>query len=149
MPISADPTKIFELVLESDLQKPEAIRPRFKFRYLTSLEWRRCAEFQEQIEQVERPTEIVDGVFKFVKLGLVGWDHMITAGGIEGVAPGAAIPYDPEKLIEILTIFEAQELLAKLLGSSPNAGPTIEDKKKLELQPVVDTVRSAPPAAEG
>ena len=52
MPISADPEKIFKLTLQSDLAKPETIRPTFNFRYLTSREWRRCAEFQEEMEEI-------------------------------------------------------------------------------------------------
>jgi hypothetical protein len=109
MPIALEANrKPFPVVLKSDAEKPEGQRPTFLFRVLT------CREFNDL---TSHDAEGIEGVLGTVCKMLVGWERM--------VGPDGEIPYDPEKLQDLLTPSEAKELLLAAIA----CGVTEDDRK--------------------
>ena len=106
MPLALEPGLTFDVVLESDKQKPKP-KPTFVFKYLSGREFRKVGRIQEEFERSETTDQIVDCLFEGVAVGLVGWS------GIIDPATGIEIPFDVADLDRILTITEANELLQK------------------------------------
>mgnify|MGYP007071673462 CR=1 FL=1 len=89
MPRCLDPGARFELVLDSDAEKPEGERPTFVFRVLSMREWSEAAD-------QEKPSLAI------LKAALCDWKNM------------AGIEFDKERLEDVLDHLEAVELLDAL-----------------------------------
>lgn len=125
MPRCLDPGARFELVLESDKDKPEAERPTFVFRVLSMGEW---------LEQEgDDNKKFIDVAQDILKAAVVGWRNM--------VRDGQDVPFDKDMLVFLVDALEAVELLNKLQLS-------YSDKKKLSSPPTSTQDSSAPTATE-
>jgi len=126
MPLAVDPQARFRIVLQSDRDaEPE---PAFLCKYLSAALWRRVGRVQDRIEDLDGADEVVDLVFDAIKLGIVGWENMLDYD-----------EFDADKLEEVLTIMEAQELLQKIMIQ----GMDVEVKKKSESPLPSSTEESA------
>lgn len=113
MPRALEPGVTFDVVLETDKDKPEAERPTFVFRSLSCREWAKANGFWERTEGKDCEG-IVGELISCVTIGLVDWRNMGQA-------------FDAAKLIDLVTIQEARELLDKSVrGNVPSA-----DEKKV------------------
>jgi len=120
MPLALDPEKKFDLVLETDAERPPEERPTFVFRFLTGREWKKVAAIQESIDEGMKGSEAIDRIFEALALGVVGWRN------IRG-RDGRPIPFAAESLDLALTVKEAAELAARMLAQTDAGG---EDRKK-------------------
>ncbi len=66
MPRCLEPGATFDVVLDSDMGKPEAERPTFVFKSLSMREWKKA----------KGELEGFDGALACVQAGLVGWRNM-------------------------------------------------------------------------
>ena len=149
-PLALDPDSTFEVVLESDKEKPEGRRPVFTFRFRSLTEWS-AAE-----RSVQGMDESADGQAALMRLaeaingGLVGWSNMINESGrtitIEGpqgpaeIGDGEHIPYAPEALKSVVTAGEAWDLYYSALR---NGMAAVIDLKKSASQSPTSTDESA------
>ena len=138
MPLALEPSERFEIVLESDKDKPRETQPRFYYRYLTGRQWRAVARRQDELEGLGSGEAVADATYESAKTGLVGWENMTTPVDTRYVAAGGDFPFDPDNLEDVIGLVEAQELIAKLLRQIPDAA----DKKKLESPSVSDSEQS-------
>jgi len=112
MPRALEPGITFDVVLDSDKDKPEDSRPTFIFRSLSCREWAKCNGFYERLDGKTCET-VVDELLAAVSLGLTGWRNL-------------GIQFDASRLGDIVTVQEARELLDKCVrGNVPDA-----DEKK-------------------
>jgi len=131
MPLATDPEQVFEIVLESDKDKPVDIQPRFMYRYLSMREFRQVGNINDSIVAEDTADDAVDKTLKALSVGLIGWENLKDRAG-------KIIPFDPGKISRIedaIGAIEAQELIAKILRQHPS----ISDKKKLDLPSESDT----------
>ncbi len=128
MPLALEPNETFEIILESDKDKPRETQPRFIYQYLTCRQWRQIARVQDEIEQQKDADAIMDKIFSAATTNLIGWVNMVHP-------QSGPIPFDANKLEDLVGLAEAQELIVKLISQRPSP----EDKKKLDLQPGSDT----------
>jgi len=138
MPLALEPNETFEIVLESDKKKPAEQQPKFIYRYLTCRQWRQLASFNEKLDELGKNKDastdnVMDEIFETAAIGLVGWVNMFDPQSKE------PIPYDKNKLEDVVTMSEVMELIVKLVNTRPN----IQDKKKLDLPSDSDTAESA------
>ncbi len=134
-PIAVDPEATFDVVLESDKGKDRP--PTFVFRQVTCRKWRELAELADQIETRKLGTAVegLDVTLKALRSTLIGWRDMAGLDGVE-------IPFDAEKIEDLLTMREVTELMyAGLEGSQP----TPDELKNWPLPPGSDTAASAEP----
>jgi len=137
MPLALEPNETFEIILESDKDKPRESQPRFIYRHLTCRQWRQIARLQDELEQQKNADAVMDKIYGAAITGLIGWVNMTDP-------QSGPILFDIKKLEDIIGLTEAQELIVKLL----NKRPTLVDKKKLDLPSVCDTEASVKNAAE-
>lgn len=123
MPIAIDPEAKIRIILDSDTNKPDAAV--FLCRALTGRQQRQITEALDKIAELG-DTAAIDETFRVLSLCVIGWDGL----------PG---PFNKDGLMDILNIFEANEIIRKTLY----AGPTWADKKKSESPSVVNTAASA------
>jgi len=128
MPIALDPDSTFEVVLESDQNKPKENQPTFTFRVLTGRDWLRVTQLSDKAETGEDSVKLV---YQSIQVGLVGWRNMVKPDGSE-------IPFEPKDLDAILTPAEANEMLEHLMNQRLSLG----DKKKSDSPSDSDTVES-------
>lgn len=132
MPIINDPRVKIEYTLKSDEGRPENERTVFHFRVLTVNKFQEFAEVFDKIVAVSSGAEIVKEAIEKVKYGIIGWKNFILSG--------KEIPFDVDKIEELLTMDEIIELMTAMLSKQTL---TIEDKKKLGSQSQSDTVKAA------
>lgn len=135
-PIALDPEQGFELVLESDRNKPEETRPTFVFRYLANRDWKRVAHVCDRIDELKKEglEKMLNEMEAALKSGLVDWRNMSDR------ATGEEILFDAGELDRIVNIAEISELL---FGVMEHIGLEPEDKKKFESPSPSDTDESA------
>lgn len=129
MPLAIDPTATIEIVLDVDKDKPNP--PTFIYRHLTYRQWAQMSSDQDQIGK-EEPSVSVAKQIHWLQVGLVGWRNVLDASG-------QPIAFDPQQIADMLTLAEAQEVLAKRLMA---ALPSAEDKKKSPSPSASDTAKS-------
>lgn len=115
MPRALEPDVTFDVVLESDRDKPSDSRPTFVYRSLTCREWSKAAGFFDHASGLTA-AEFVEQIVEVASIGLVGWRNM----GIE---------FDKSKLLDVVTPAEARELLQRSVNG---AVPDPEAKKNSE-----------------
>lgn len=121
MPLKRDPNQTVWLSLAGDADIPEATRPAFAIRAITTREQLAIAELVERRDAVSvsdaaglrKRSEIQT---EAIMLGLKGWKNM--PGGVE---------FSREAIDDVLQMAEKDELIGLILFGT---GPTPEDKKK-------------------
>jgi hypothetical protein len=114
MPRALDPNQTTEIILAADKDNPQPAR--FIYRALNCREWKEKHRKWATAYNLTGEAQ-VDEILSTAKIGLVGWE-------IEG------IPFDHNKIEELVTPFEADEMIAiHLYGERLNA----EDKKNSVL----------------
>ncbi len=79
MPLALDPNETYEVSLRTDADKPDAVRPRFRFRFMSAREWREYAKFGDDRDALAKAKDagvILDELFRLLRLYLVGWENM-------------------------------------------------------------------------
>ena len=134
MPLALDPEATFGFSLASDRDKPAETRPTFMFRHRTL---RESMAFDRKMAEVAGPGQseaagqtLIDGILE----GLAGWRSMIGPDG-------RLMPFDPDKLADIVTAAEAWELY---YGMVSGGGATADEMGKSESQ----SPSSSEPSAE-
>lgn len=135
MPLACDPTAVQRIVLSDD--QAAAAPPTFLYRYLTYRQQIELSRFQESLP--DAAASAFEKQEAFLTSGLVGWEH------ITDPATGQPMPFDPTRILDVVTLTEAQEILSRrLLGNLPD----LEAKKKLPSPSASDTARPASPAGD-
>lgn len=115
MPKALDPSARVPIWLDSDAEKPEAERPMFFCKAMSTREWNEVIEVADH--KVEDAPGMIAQVFTALRMAIVDWSNM---GGVE---------FSQSVFEHVLTPGEAQELLQKVVRS-PFLSP--DDKKKSE-----------------
>ncbi|GAI88897.1 unnamed protein product, partial [marine sediment metagenome] len=97
MPLATRPNAMYEVVLSTDAELPEAEQPVFVFRYLSILEWEEIAKLNDEFEKAIEAPIMIDLAFQVIKKTLHGWRNMRTPAGKE-------IAYNPEKLKSMVSL---------------------------------------------
>jgi len=132
MPLMCDPESTFDYVLETDRQKPKEHRPVFVITYLSGRKWKEIARLNDDFDESDDSCAMLDMAYKMLKVGLVNWKNLTGP-------KGEVIPFDLDKLEDILTMNETIELMRAITSQ----GVTVDDKKKLESQSGSNTEQSA------
>ncbi len=156
MPLAMNPNESFKYVLVSDRQVAESVQPYFELRFMSVKDWlaiTKIAELidaPEKIEQIEQAQEskeakravaiekAKEGFVKFddcVKVltdAVIGWGNMTDRSGEE-------IPFDIEKLTELLCLKELYELF----GAFQKQGIEAKDLKNSDTPSDSDSAASA------
>lgn len=115
-PLALDPEATFELVLESDKDKPEGEQPTFICRYVNNRNWRQLAHVADNLEQIKQTTdgieELLDTMEEALLLSLVDWRNMVDP------QTGKEIPFAADNLGDVLTVAEISELIQKAVTQS-------------------------------
>lgn len=131
MPIAIDPSSRLPIVLESDEGKENP--PTFYVRPLTMRETRYADTIDQRMRDAlsggDPYAVLIDGI----RTALVGWTNIT---GLDG----NAIPFDLEKIEDVLTIDECFELMRRLIRAGSLSK---EDKKKSESQPSSGAINCA------
>ena len=138
MPLATNPNAKFELSLTSDADRPEAERPVFIYHYLTGLQQMGLADLLDRLEQSSSGSEAIKRIFEAAATGLVDWKNIRDRDG-------NPIPFDPQRLPEVMSMQEAMELAQQLYAGQY---PTLEDKKKSESASLSSMGNSANNAEE-
>ena len=132
MPLATRPNETYDVVLCTDAHLPAGEQPVFVFRYLSVVQWKEAAKLNDQYDATKEAGELFDLAFQVIRKVLCNWRNMKEAGG-------KVIPYDPKKLDTLLSLQETTELMMRAVDQ----GPTVEDKKKLDLPLDSSTAKSA------
>lgn len=119
MPVFLEPDQTFPVVLDSDLQKPEDVRPTFFARSQTMRKQIGILNVLDRLHEDKNATaeELFADACRVLSETVVGWKNM---GGIE---------FSPDLFDEVLNYSEARELLRKI---AYNQKVTPEQKKSSE-----------------
>jgi hypothetical protein len=131
MPLAADPTATHRIVLLADRDK--APQPAFVYRYLSYRQWIALSQFQEGLAAMDA-ADAIRQQEHWLTAGLVGWEHICCPD------TGQPLPFDPQRLLDVITITEAQELIGQRMLSNI---PDLETKKKLSSPSDCGTESSA------
>ena len=141
MPLALEPDEVFEIVLDSDV-KGEGPRPTFRFRHPTVRTWIRVAELTDSWEAAREEKKDAKGlmqeVLDIVAGRLVGWSNLKDEAG-------KPIPFDPEKLPDVVTVGEIFELMYKFRSG---AALEADARKNSERPSSSGSESSAPDDAE-
>lgn len=123
MPRALEPNLTFDVVLESDQDKPTAEQPAFVYRTLNGREWRKMAALSDRMDAggFSSSGEPLDVIFDVCSIGLVGWRNMN--------GPSGEIAFNPKDLDLLIDPIEAQELMREVMKGN-QVSPS--DKKKSE-----------------
>ena len=117
MPKALDPEATFDVVLESDRDKPAAERPTFVYRQLTGRQWHALATMNDSVTEEMTGPEAINLLYIAAATNLVGWRNMIDPKTKELIA------FAPGELDRVVAPFEVEELLVRLLESgTPSSG---------------------------
>jgi len=117
MPLALDPNATFEIWLDSDAKIDAEKRPTFICKYLSDRELMLLGSMQGDAEAAEKAAaggnKWAPSLAVFhdrLRASLVGWRNMI-----DPIAR-KAIPYAPDKTLDVLRLSEVVELLTKIGG---------------------------------
>lgn len=112
-PLALDPEATFELVLETDQDKPEGERPTFICRYLSNRDWQRIAHVNDNMQQIKEDAsgveEVLERLADALDRAVVNWRNMTDP------QTGEEIPFSKENINRVLTVREVSELLQKVM----------------------------------
>jgi hypothetical protein len=135
MPLACDPLATVRIVLDGDKEKTPT--PVFLYRPLTYRQWVELQEMEATIATAP-PKETIRRQQHWLQSGLVGWEH------IDDPNTGTPLPFAADRICDLVSMFEAQEILQFRLMSGI---PSLADKKKLPSPSDSATEKSANPVA--
>ena len=131
-PRALDPDATFDLVLASDQEKPEDEQPTFVFRYLATRDWIRVAQVADKVDALgaQGLDILLTEIGECAALALVGWRHLTDR------ATGEEIPFEPERLADLLTGRELMELCVRVSAAimTPAEAPAPPDDETGEAE---------------
>ena len=137
MPLVTRPNQTFEVVLSTDKKLPAEDQPVFIFRFVNCIEWEEIAKFNDEFEAVNDSQKMLDLAFAVIEKTLCGWQNM-------KMPAGEVINFNLKGLRALVTLQEAAELMMAAVAQRP----TVDDKKKFELQSDSSTEASVKGAKE-
>jgi len=111
MSIATSPNKTFKLVLSSD--EGEQRPAEFEFKYLTLGEFTEVAEAEDSIADANTAKGAIEIVVGAIKRSMIGWRNVRDPKN-----PDNDLDFDPERLPELLTFGDAQEMLQRIVASN-------------------------------
>ena len=124
MPIATAKGDTFKLWLRSDEKIPDEMRPKFKFIFLTGRQQRKLAESLDEFKANWGNVKTIDRLFSILQEYIVDWENITDPKTKE------AIPFNKDKLMDVLRFQEANELVYGIFGFVPE----LEILKNLESQ---------------
>ena len=119
MPRCLEPGLRLPIVLDWDKDKPADKRPTFYTRAYSMRQSEALGTLLDSIGPNQTSKEYHESLFAILKEIIVGWEHMSNGDGKD-------IPFDVERLPDILERDEANEIIRKFIaGTRPDA-----DEKK-------------------
>ncbi len=76
MPISSDPTRTVEYILELDRAKPDELRPAFICKFLTYRETIKVQEAWDKTQAAKTDAESLPHLLDAIRVGVTGWRNM-------------------------------------------------------------------------
>ena len=113
MPINCDPNSKHRVVLITDKKKDPAVQPAFFFRVLNIPGRAELLARNAAGDKLNTDKAAIDHEIETIKMYLLGWENITDREGKE-------IPYDPEKIEDILAWYEAVELNQALVLARPD-----------------------------
>ncbi len=113
MPLALDPKRKNKIVLHSDSDKPEEKQPAFIFNFLNGRQWLQLAELDDELGKIEGSVAAGEHTFKMLRKFLIGWENMTGRDGV-------VIPFNADRIEDIVGLMEATELTQKLLRTRPD-----------------------------
>lgn len=123
MPKRMDPNSFDEIFLDSDAHISAADRPVFMVKTFTGREQLEYASLTDQLNQSDSNLASFKIMFRLLGMFIIGWRNMSDGPG------GETIPFDVERLPDIIDAEEAIELMKK---HSALTGVSTEDLGKSE-----------------
>ncbi len=108
MPLALEPDQTIEISLKIDETKPPETRPAFIVRFMSSRDRRRVREQIDAAMAADNDEAAEQAIRTALQIGLTSWLRLKTPGGDN-------IPYDPDRLPDLLTDLEMWELVGLLL----------------------------------
>lgn len=121
MPRALEPGATFDVVLESDKDKPKETRPTFVYGALSGRQWRAIAEMWDRLDATSGAAAQCDILFDAARTNLKGWRNMVDP------ASGNAIAFDPKDLDRLIDPAEAHEIIGAL---RTNGRLSVDDQGK-------------------
>lgn len=106
MPIAFDPNQTLELTLWHEKEMDR--RPTFIFRFLSAREHLAVAEAFDAYDQATGDPDMIATAVRGIRVGLVDWRHVTDRAG-------RLVAFEPDRLEDILTSLELQEIKDRLL----------------------------------
>lgn len=104
MPLGLDPQATFELSLDTDKEKPQATRPAFVFRFLTSRQFLKVQQLRAAAREEKDNAACLAKMDEALLIGLAGWKNM------------GDVAFSADAINDVLTIDERWELLESYLA---------------------------------
>lgn len=123
MPRALEPGVKRFVVLPYDRAKPEAEQPRFFYAAQALGKSRQIARLMDETQNAKDSESVHDSVIRSLQEIIIGWENLIDP------ETGSVIPFSPEKIQDVLTMADANELIAEVFKSNV-ADPA--DQKKSE-----------------
>lgn len=115
MAVGFDPKRTYELSLDLFTDLPATERPSFVYRRINGREYTELAKVHEL--EGRKLWEDADALYAALRIGLVDWKRQVDP------STGNEVPFDLEKLCDVMDPVEAFELVNKrLYGARLTAG---------------------------
>lgn len=121
MPRALEPGATFDVVLESDKDKPKETRPTFVYGALSGRQWRELAALWDAIDTTPGAAAQCDLLFNAARTNLKGWRNMVNP------ETGNAIAFDARDLDKLIDVAEAHEIIGAL---RTNGRLSVDDQGK-------------------
>ena len=109
MPLILEPNETLRVVLDRDKKKPVDQQPFFLFRALCCREAKAVVALADSVyDDGVTGCQAVDKLIEAINISLAGW------GNMKDPKTGAEIPFKKNELENIITMPEANELMAKI-----------------------------------
>lgn len=123
MPRALEPGATFDVVLESDKDKPKDTRPTFVYGALSGRQYRAMCELWDKIDAEKNWAAQCDLLFDAARVNLKGWRNMVDP------VSGNAIAFDAAELDRLIDVAECHELIGHLRSGGRLS---LDDQKKSE-----------------
>jgi len=114
MPMTMDPNAKFEVALKGDEAMDAEVRPRFHCRFLSCRQWREIAGAIDELDGAAGGAEVLDRVIEQLERCVAGWRN------VTDPQTGEPMAFSADRLADVLTMAEAQELIQRTLEGRPD-----------------------------
>lgn len=118
MPICCEPGERYAVVLDGD--KGKSPEPTFWCQHLSARQFRIVSDLGQAMADAGSLEEQLELLDKALRMAVCGWEHITNASG-------EVLTFQPELLLDVLTVAEAGELLGKIAAGQRISG---QDAKK-------------------